>query len=137
MTTVREVMSTEPIGLPGTSTVQEAARLMRDQDVGDVLVIDDDRLEGVVTDRDIVVRGLADGLDGTTPLAQVCTETVVTLGPETTLEDAAQTMREQSVRRLPVVDGTQPIGVVSLGDLAIEQDEASVLAEISADGPNN
>ena len=138
MTIVRDVMTSDPFTLPGSSPLQTAGELMRNEDVGDVLVVDQGTLRGLVTDRDIVVRGVADGRDPvTTDIGEICTEPVVTIGPETTLEEAATTMREQAVRRLPVVEGNQPVGVVSLGDLAIELDERSALADISADAPNN
>lgn len=131
-TTARELMST-PVGLPADTVLRDAARTMRDEDVGDVLVTDGQRLRGVVTDRDVVVRAIAEGLDPTTTtLGDVCSADLVTLRPDATVADAAAVMRDHAVRRLPVVDGDEPVGIVSLGDLALAADPGSALAEISA-----
>jgi CBS domain-containing protein len=136
---VSDVMTREPIALGSTETLARAAKQMRDADVGDVMVVDDGRVIGLVTDRDIVVRGIAEDLDPfSTTLATVCTRDVVTVGAEDSVETAVRLMREHAVRRLPVLagDGT-PLGVVSLGDIAIERDRESALADISAAEPNN
>lgn len=136
---VSEVMTREPIALASTETMARAAKQMRDADVGDVIVVDDGRVVGLVTDRDIVVRGIAEDLDPfTTALASVCTRDVVTVSADDSVETVVRLMREHAVRRLPVLagDGT-PLGVVSLGDVAIERDRDSALAEISAAEPNN
>jgi CBS domain-containing protein len=136
---VSDVMTREPIALGSTETMDRAAKQMRDADVGDVIVVDDGRVIGLVTDRDIVVRGIAEDLDPfTTTLATVCTRNVVTVGAQDTVDAAVRLMREHAVRRLPVLgdDGT-PLGVVSLGDIAIERDRESALADISAAEPNN
>ncbi len=134
---VRELMA-EPVTVPADTTLIEAARLMRDADIGDVLVSDGERLRGVVTDRDLVVRGLAEELTPTgTTVAQLCTRDVVTVHPDDDVQQAVRLMRQAAVRRLPVVDGDRLVGVVSLGDLAIERDERSALADISAADPNS
>lgn len=136
---VSDVMTREPVALGSTETMARAAKQMRDADVGDVIVVDDGRVIGLVTDRDIVVRGIAEDLDPfTTTLATVCTRDVVTVGAQDSVDAAVRLMREHAVRRLPVLadDGT-PLGVVSLGDIAIERDRESALADISAAEPNN
>ncbi len=132
-----EVMTPDPVALPASSSLNDAAREMKRGDIGDVIVTDDGRVCGVVTDRDIVVRALAEGRDpATTPLAEICSRRVVTLAPDDSVAVAVQLMREHAIRRLPVVDGDNPVGIVSIGDLAIERDSDSALANISAAPPN-
>jgi CBS domain-containing protein len=140
---VRDVMTTTPATVGIDEPIVAAARLMREYDIGDVLVCEGDEIRGIVTDRDIVVRAVADGIDLTSsPVEAVCSSEVVTVSPDTSLDDAARRMRERAVRRLPVVDGKRPVGIVSLGDLAVEggreQDLAEeALADISAAPANN
>ncbi|CAL9313324.1 Hypoxic response protein 1 [Streptomyces sp. SudanB25_2051] len=121
---------------PDASLV-EAAQLMRAQDIGDVLVADGDLLLGVVTDRDITVRAVAEGADPLTVNAEtVCTPDPVCVGPDDEVATAVRLMRRHAVRRLPVVADGRPLGVVSLGDLAVAEDPDSALAEISRAEPN-
>jgi CBS domain-containing protein len=134
--TIAEVMIPNPITCMVDAEFQEAARLMRDRDIGDVVVVDDQRVRGIVTDRDLVVRGLASGFAPSTHLGDVLTEGVITVDAGETIGRAAEIMRERAVRRLPVLDGDVLVGVVSLGDLAIAGDPKSVLADISA-APGN
>jgi CBS domain-containing protein len=111
---------------------------MRDRDIGDILVMEGDRLQGIVTDRDIVVRCVADGGDiSTKTLADVCSPEPITVTPDTKISEAARIMAEQAVRRLPVVEDGQPVGMVTLGDLAVERDPNSALGSISAASPND
>jgi len=135
---ISEVMTRDAVTLSSTETLAQAAKQMRDADVGDVIVVDGDRVVGLVTDRDIVVRGIAEDLDPfTAALTSVCTHDLVTVGPDDSIDSAVQRMREHAVRRLPVVADGKPVGVVTLGDLAVERDTDSALAEISASEPNN
>lgn len=134
---VRDLMTADPIVLDVHATVAEAARCMRDRDVGDVLVKSDGKLCGIVTDRDLVVRCLAaDGDPRGQSLGDLCTQELLTLPPEAEVEEAMQLMQDNAVRRIPIVDGDAPIGIVSLGDLAIARDRRSCLGEISAAPPN-
>lgn len=135
-TQIRSVMTAAPIVLPASATMQEAARAMRDNEIGDVLVSQDDNLCGLVTDRDLVVRGLAEGRTDAT-LDQVCTRQLIAVDPNAEVQDAARIMQEHAIRRLPVLEDGQPIGMVSLGDLAQVADSHSALADISAAPPNN
>ncbi|WP_306470617.1 CBS domain-containing protein [Actinomadura litoris] len=114
-------MTVAPMALPLDATLDEAARVMRDEAIGDVLVTYAGRLCGVVTDRDIVVRAVAEHRDTSlTPLGDVCTAELAILHPEDDTATAARLMRERAVRRLPVVDTFhRPIGIVSIGDLAL------------------
>jgi CBS domain-containing protein len=136
--TIRDVMTHDPVTVQDTATITEAAAAMKANDVGDVLVMQDGSLAGVVTDRDIVVRAIADGRDPqSTPVREVCSRDLVTITPDASVDDAVQLMRERAIRRLVVSDGSRPEGVVSIGDLAIERDSRSALADISAATPNS
>ena len=136
---IAEVMTKNPYGVTTTATLNEAARMMRDQEIGDVLVMrDDGTLCGLVTDRDLVVRGLAEGLDpGSASVEEVCNHDPVTLSSDQPVEEAVAVMRQYNIRRLPIVDGENLVGILSLGDLAIEKDPSSALADISKAPANN
>jgi len=135
---VREVMTPNPTAFPATATVGEAARAMRDLDIGDVIVLDNEQICGIVTDRDIVVRAVADGREpAEVKLGDICSHEITTLAPTDEIAEAAIRMRERAIRRLPVVEHGRPIGVVSIGDLAAERDPGSALADISAAPPNS
>jgi CBS domain-containing protein len=136
---VRDLMTADPVVLEGDATVAEAARCMRDRDIGDVLVRLDGKLSGIVTDRDLVVRCLAgeEGDPRQQSLADLCTQELLTLPPDAKVEEAVQLMQENAVRRIPIVEGDRPIGIVSLGDLAIARDRRSCLGEISSAPPNS
>lgn len=134
---VRDVMTADPVSLPADATVNDAARRMKENDIGDVIVLQDDRVWGVVTDRDLVVRALAEGRDpGATLLADICSRDIATLSPGDAIGDAVRLMRERAVRRIPIVEGDRAVGVISIGDLAIERDAGSALADVSA-APSN
>jgi CBS domain-containing protein len=134
---LHEVMTPDPFTLPSSSSVFEAAKVMRDSNIGDVLVVDGGKLAGIVTDRDITVRVVAEGKDPkSTAIKEICTGDVVGVAPNDSVERAVRMMREKALRRLPVVEDGRPIGVVSIGDLALERDPESALADISAAPPN-
>lgn len=134
---VRDVMTANPIALPATSSVIDAARTMRDANIGNVIVVDNGRICGIVTDRDITVRGVAEGKDvSSLKLRDICSQEITTLSPTDSVDDAVRLMREKAIRRLPVVEGGKPVGIVSLGDLAVERDPHSALGNISAAPPN-
>ncbi|MBC7272194.1 MAG: CBS domain-containing protein [Streptomyces sp.] len=137
---IRDLMSPGAAAVEPMTTVARAARVMREQDVGEVLVAYDCDLFGVLTDRDIALRTVAEGRDPeATTVGSVCTRPpVVTLSPEDTTDRAIDLMRRYAVRRLPVVEhGGCPVGVVSLGDLAATEDPHSALADISRAAPNH
>ncbi|MEU6653102.1 CBS domain-containing protein [Streptomyces sp. NPDC046900] len=134
---VRDIMTTAPVTVEPQASVANVARLMRDQNIGAVLVTEKDHLRGLVSDRDLVVGALAQGVDPEqTTVANACSDDLVTIGPDDELDRAVGMMREHSVRRIPVVEGDHPVGIVSLGDMAIERDPRSVLGDISAARPN-
>jgi CBS domain-containing protein len=134
---VRDVMTRNPITMQATATATDAAKAMRDRDIGDILVVENNLICGIVTDRDIVVRGLGVGLDpGQTKLGEICSRELTTVSPTDDVSDVIALMRGRAIRRLPVVENERPVGIVSLGDLAVERDQRSVLGEISAAPPN-
>jgi CBS domain-containing protein len=134
--TVREVMTVAPITLPTDAPLVEAARLMRDRDIGDVIVVEGQNAAGIVTDRDIVVRGMAEGGDpNEMRVGQVVSGDLVSVAPDDPVERAIQLMREKAIRRLPVLEEGKPVGVITIGDLAVERDAESVLADISEEPP--
>lgn len=138
--TVADVMTAKPTALLETDTVTEAARRMLDEDVGAILVLDDTSASpmGIITDRDIVVRGVAEGLDlERTTLSTLCSGDLVTVRPDDDIETAVELMRERAIKRLVVVEDSRAVGIVSLGDLALERDPDSALAEISEAPPND
>lgn len=135
--TVKDVMTSDVVCCEASATVAEGARLMRERGIGDVLVNDDGQFRGIVTDRDIVVRCVADGKDiKKSKLADVCSNDVTTATPDMSVDDAARLMRDRAIRRLPVVESGRAIGIVSLGDLAMDRDPASVLGGISSARPS-
>ncbi|MFF1446381.1 CBS domain-containing protein [Streptomyces sp. NPDC058295] len=131
---VSDVMTSALVTVEPQTSVTAVARTMRDENIGAVLVTDGEQLRGLVSDRDLVVRALAEGGDpNNMTVADACSEDLVTLGPDDDLTLAVEVMREHSVRRVPVVDEERhPVGIVSLGDLAIERDSESALGDISA-----
>jgi CBS domain-containing protein len=134
---IRDVMTAAPTTLPEDATVADAARRMRDEDIGDVLVVRDEELTAVVTDRDIAVRAVAeDRPPAETRLRDIASKDLATVSPDDSIADAVRIMRERALRRIPVVEGSRPVGIVSIGDLAVERDTDSALADISASEPN-
>ena len=134
---LREIMTQKPVTVQVTDTVVAAARSMRDGNIGDVVVVDNDQIQGILTDRDIVVRALAEGRDpARTTVGEICSRELTTLSPNDAIGDAEKTMRDRAIRRLPVVEGGRPVGIVSLGDLAVERNPDSTLGGISAAPPN-
>lgn len=136
--TINEVMTHDPRTVEAGDTLVEAARVMAEADIGDVIVVEDGGVSGILTDRDIVVRAIAEGHDpGNTRVSDVCSSGVATLSPDQTVDDAVRLVREHDVRRIPVVQDGRPVGIVSLGDLAVEREPDSTLADISAASPND
>jgi CBS domain-containing protein len=134
---VREIMTADPIRLASTTSIRDAARAMRDNNIGDVVVEKDGHLCGIVTDRDIVVRAVAENKDPVkTTLESICTKEVTSISPDQTDDDAVRLMRERAVRRLPVIEKGTVVGIVSLGDLAVKKDPKSALGRISAAAGN-
>jgi CBS domain-containing protein len=135
--TVADCMTPRPSSVGTTDTLSAAARTMASDDVGAVIVESGHQLAGIVTDRDLVVRGLAQGLGPDSTVSDIVSEDLVTVGPGDPVEVAVQVMRDAAVRRVPVVDGSITVGIVSIGDLAVERDPESALADISEAPPNH
>ena len=129
--TVSELMTPHPTVVEVTDTLHAVAQTMATQDVGSLVVAQDGTVVGIVTDRDLVVRGLAEGLGLDVPVGRIATGDPLTVAPDDDLRDVVRIMREQAVRRVPVVEGGQAVGVLSIGDLAAELDPTSALADIS------
>jgi CBS domain-containing protein len=135
--TVEEIMTTNPRTVNVDDTVLQAAQVMRDNDIGDVIVVEDGQVTGIVTDRDIVVRAVAEGRDPeSTTVGDIATTGIQAIEPDASVDDVLRTMREHDIRRLPVVKNGRPVGIVSLGDLAVEREPDSTLADISAAAPD-
>ncbi|MEV6801028.1 CBS domain-containing protein [Micromonospora rifamycinica] len=138
MTTVGEFMTTRLVTMDGDDTLTAAAQEMRNSAIGDVVVTKGDDVVGIVTDRDIAVRGVAENRDpNRTTLGEITSRDVITVSQYDDAVAAADLMRTYAVRRLPVIDDGRLVGLVSMGDLAVEREPQSVLADISADEPNN
>jgi CBS domain-containing protein len=134
---IADVMTRDPMTLDVMNTAADAALVMAERDIGDVIVCDGDQVCGIVTDRDIVVRAVAHNRNPVTvTLGEICSRTMVTLSPDDSADDAVRLMSERALRRLPVVADGRAVGIVSLGDLAVERDRESVLGQISAAPPN-
>ncbi len=120
-TLVSEVMTRQVVYLPGETTLDEAAQVMRDRGIGDVVVTHGPTMAGMVTDRDIVVRAIAEGLPPkTTTLETVASREMIMVAQSATVEEAVQAMRERGVRRLLVCDADRNlVGIISLSDLAL------------------
>ncbi len=132
---IRDVMTASPVVLDASAPIVDAARAMREENIGTVMVREGTKFCGIVTDRDLVVRGLAEG-NLQMKVGDVCSKNLVTVSPDDPIDKAVTLMKECAVRRLPVVEGQEPIGIISIGDLATEKDPQSALGEISAAPPN-
>ena len=117
--TVQQAMTSNPTAITPDTTVQDAARLMKSDDVGALPIVEDGRLTCVITDRDLAIRGVADGLDSATSVRELASKDVVTIDPQQSLEEAARLMAEHQIRRLPVVeeDG-RLVGMLAQADVA-------------------
>ena len=129
--TVRDVMTPGPIGVDYWQSIGEAARTMRDWGVGAVLVLRNGSLYGLVTDHDLVIRAVAEARAPDEPVGPLSSGNLVGVDANADADEAARLMRQHAVRRLPVIANGQVAGIVSLGDLALLDDPASVLAELS------
>ncbi|GHJ10985.1 oxidoreductase [Micromonospora humidisoli] len=136
---VSDVMTKQVVYLSAETTLDEAARVMKEADIGDVVVTDGSTLAGLLTDRDIVVRAVAECSDpASTSIGSIITREVVMIEQHATAGEAVALMRERNIRRILVCDNERKlVGIVSLGDLAMQLDPSSALADISEGAPNN
>jgi signal-transduction protein with cAMP-binding, CBS, and nucleotidyltransferase domain len=129
---VRDVMTAGPIGVDYHQSVGEAARIMRDWGVGAVLVIRDDLLYGLVTDRDLVVRAVAGASGEDEPVGPLSSANLIGVDADADVHEAMRLMRKHAVRRLPVLEAGQVAGIVSSGDLAVQDEPTLTFAQLSA-----
>lgn len=126
---IEEIMTTDIETCMPESTLQEVASKMREINVGSIPICEKDRLVGIVTDRDIVIRGIAEQLPSDSAIAEILSAEVITGTVDLTIEEAAELMAAHKIRRLPIVENERIIGIVSLGDLAIRDTSETHLAE--------
>lgn len=134
---VREVMKSDPITFDTNASIRDVAKTMRDRDIGAVLVTQDGNLQGIVTDRDIVIRALADGRNDATIGEVASAKKIVSVKPDDDVDKARDLMRDNAIRRIPVVENRRAVGILSIGDLAIEKEPRSVLGQLSAAPPQH
>jgi len=121
---VRDVMTSNPRTVSPNDAIQVAARIMKEEDIGVVPVVDNGRAVGIVTDRDIVIRAVAEGgVDR--PVRDIASRDVVCVRPDDSTREAEKIMSERQIRRLPVVEGDRLVGIVSLGDIAVKEGKDS------------
>ncbi len=136
-TPLRDVMHRDPMIVEHDTRAVDAARTMQNRDIGDVLVRTAGGGYGILTDRDLVVRLVANERDpAATTAGQLCSSPAIALDAGDTVGRAVLVMRQRAVRRLPVMDNGSPVGIVTLGDLAMEREPDSLLGDISAAPPN-
>jgi CBS domain-containing protein len=126
---VRDIMTANPRTVSPTDSLQAAAQVMREEDTGAVPVVAEGRLVGLVTDRDIVLRGVAQGMASGVPVGPIASKDIETVTPETSTKEAAAIMAEHQIRRLPVVEDGRLVGILSLGDLAVKEGKDSRIGE--------
>ncbi len=126
---VREVMTTNPRCVSPNDSIQSAARIMKEEDTGVVPIVEDGRTVGVITDRDIVLRAVADGSQANKPVREIATSDLVFATPDMSTREATKIMSERQIRRLPVVEGDRLVGIVSLGDIAVKEGKDSRTGE--------
>jgi CBS domain-containing protein len=121
---IRDVMTPSPRTVESSAPVQEAAKIMRDEDVGAIPIVENGSLVGIVTDRDIALNVVAEGKDGSTPVTQIAAGDLVTIDPDQSLDEGLRLMAQHQVRRLPVVeeDG-KPVGIIAQADIARQADD--------------
>jgi CBS domain-containing protein len=135
---ISEVMTRDPRTVATDASLIDVAKEMQQANAGAMIVADEGQFKGIVTDRDIVVRAIAAGKDPSSCTAgDIATTDVQTLSPDASVDDAVSLMGERAIRRIPVVEDDKVVGIVSLGDLAIEGDGESALQPISSAPENN
>jgi CBS domain-containing protein len=135
MKTLKEIMTKNVVTVTKQDNIYEIAVKMKENDTGFIPVVEGTKLIGVVTDRDLVIRGYADRHSGSTAVEEVMTKSPVTASAETTVDEAAKIMASRQIRRLPIVENGDLIGVVAIGDMAVrhnfEEEAGKALSEIS------
>ncbi|MDQ2648605.1 MAG: CBS domain-containing protein [Actinomycetota bacterium] len=141
MPTAREIMTPDATYCPEDATAAEAARKMAEEGIGALPICNTEgHLTGVVTDRDLAVRVVAEGGDPDMPLSEICSPVeVVTIGADDSIDEAIRTMKDHAVRRLPVIDGRELVGMVSQADIARAMPDAKIgdLVDAISSAPAN
>jgi CBS domain-containing protein len=136
--TINEVMTRDPRTVSSDAPLTDVAKEMDQADTGAIIVAEDGRFKGIITDRDIVVRAIAAGKDPkSTTAGEIATTGAKTLAPDASVEDAIKLMRDSAIRRIPIVEDDKAIGIVSLGDLAVDGAGEKALDDISSAPANN
>ncbi len=132
---VKDIMTTEIETCGPETTVQQVASKMMELDVGSIPVTEDGNLRGIITDRDLVIRGIASQFSLETPINRILSSSYVTGTPDMDVEEAANIMAQEQVRRLPIIEDNKVVGIVTLGDVAVDEedpeDSEEALEEIS------
>ena len=124
MNSVRDAMTEDPRSIGASASVVEAARLMREDDIGSLPITDEEKLVGMITDRDITTRVVAEAADpGMTAVGDVYSRDLISVEPDKDLEEALQLMARHQVRRLPVVENGRLVGIVAQADIALSENE--------------
>ncbi|MFS1513306.1 CBS domain-containing protein [Chengkuizengella sp. SCS-71B] len=135
MSTLKEIMTTDCVTVTLQDNIYEVAVKMKEHNIGIIPVVDNKKLIGVATDRDLVIRGYAEKKSGSTAVEEVISKNITTASPDTNIDDAANIMAEQQIRRLPVVENGNLVGIVAIGDLAVrdifENEASDALSKIS------
>jgi len=135
MKTLREIMTDEVVTATKQDSIYDVALKMKNENIGFIPVVEGKKLIGVVTDRDLVIRGIAEKHPGSASVEEVMTKQPVTAAPDTTVDEAAKIMAQRKIRRLPIVENGELTGVVAIGDMAVrnnlEDEAAKALSEIS------
>jgi CBS domain-containing protein len=126
---IRDVMTPNPCTVSPDDTIQTAARIMQAEDTGAVPVVTNGRVLAMVTDRDIVVRVVAEGVSPVSRVRDIATANVICATPEMSTREASELMSEHQVRRLPVVENDMLVGIVSIGDLAVKENKDSRIGD--------
>lgn len=136
--TVESIMTTNVATVSPNQTVQEAAQLMSQKNIGALPVVENGQVKGMITDRDITLRTTAEGKNGSIPVSQVMSTNVVTGTPNMSVREAANVMAQHQIRRLPIVENNQLRGIVALGDIATNHayDEAAEQALTNISEPS-
>jgi CBS domain-containing protein len=117
---IKEIMTTDVRAVSANDSISEAANIMKQLDVGAVPVLDNHLLVGIITDRDLVLRAIAEGKNSDERVSTIMTKNITTVSPDTDVHKAADLMASQQIRRLPIVENGRLVGIVSIGDMAVE-----------------
>lgn len=117
---IKEIMTKDVKSVSSNDSISEAANIMKQLDVGAVPVLDNNILVGIVTDRDLVLRGLAEGKNSNERVSNIMTKDITTVTPDMDVHKVADIMASKQIRRLPIVENNNLVGIVSIGDMAVE-----------------